>query len=214
MKSNCILSSSILSLAIAGVLTSGTATAATQPGHIAKFNATTMTDAVLSVRPKSWRDPAFGDMGWTHHSDWGTVWVKAGQTVTITATSANAGVHPGITVWRRGADDTAPNTYVVDHFYPQNANTVEFGAVDETTGQALGNIIMKVVKFGYDKDGNSKGVLSMNPIKDGVPGKLVLTFTSTKGGAHMFVVGGFNPDAGVDSSVKYDINTNVTVTGP
>lgn len=213
MKSNRILPIGALSLTIAGLLAASNAGAATKPSHIAQFDAATL-DNVLSVRPKAWRDPAFGNMGWTHSSDWGKVWVKRGQTVTITAVSADAGLHPGITVWHRGKQDTAPNDYVVDHFYPQNANFAEFGAKDETTGESIGNIVMEVVEFGYDQDGNTKRPKNMNGIKDGVPGKLVLTFKADKAGAYMFVVGGFNPDAGVDTTHGYEINTNVTVTGP
>lgn len=213
MKSNRTLPTGVLSLTIAGLLAAGSAGAATKPAHIAKFDAVTPSN-VLSAKASSWRDPAFGDMGWTHSSDWGKFVATVGQTVTITLTTTAAGVHPGITVWHRGRDDTAPNNYVVDHFYPQNANTVEYGAVDESTGQALGNIVMRVAAFGYDLDGNSKVVSNMHGIKDNVPGKLVLKFKVKRGGAHMFVVGGFNPDTGVDTTPKYDIDTTVSVTGP
>ncbi|MGR8932806.1 MAG: copper(I)-binding protein CorA [Gammaproteobacteria bacterium] len=212
MKSNIALAISSLSLAVCGVFVASSAAAATKPSHVGIF--TTEPNQVLSVRPKSWRDPAFGDMGWTHSSDWGRVWVKKGQTVTITAVSSDAGVHPGITVWHRGKDDTAPNDWVVDHFYPQNANFAEFGAKDEATGKTIGDIVMKIVEYGYDQDGNTKHPKNMHGIKDGVPGQLVLSFKAERGGAYMFVVGGFNPDVGVDTTLKYDINTNVTVTGP
>lgn len=210
MKSNRQFVINTLSLAVAGLFVSSLACAATKPSRIATFSAA-IPDNVLNVKSSSWRDPAFGDMGWTHSSDWGKFLAKKGQTVTITAISNTPGLHPGITVWFRGADDTAPNTYVVDHFYPQNANTVEFGAKDESTGASIGNIVMKVVDYGYDQDGNSKRPRMMNGITDNVPGQLVLTFKAPQRGYYTFVLGGFNPDAGVDTSVKHNIDTNVTV---
>ncbi|MDD5275763.1 MAG: copper(I)-binding protein CorA [Methylovulum sp.] len=213
MKANSKYMASFISLVAVGLLAASASQAATKPASIFTFNAS-VTDDVFSVKSKGWRDPAFGDMGWTHSSDWGTVQVKKGQTVTIKMAAVDAGIHPGITVWYRGPSDTAPNDYVVDHFYPQNANFAKFGAVDDTTGDALGNIIMKYVVHGYDLDGNTKKVKSMNPIKDGVSGELEVSFTASRPGTYMFVVGGFNPDAGIDSSLRYDVNVNLTVTAP
>lgn len=213
MKSTSKHLMGVISLLAAGLLVAATSHAATQPSSIAKFTPTA-TDQVLKVKSSSWRDPAFGDMGWTHSSDWGTVWATKGQTITIKAVSVDAGLHPGITVWFRGKEDTAPNTYVVDHFYPQNANFAKFGVTDEGTGAALGNIIMRVVAYGYDQDGNSKKPRMLNGITDNVPGQLELSFKAARTGVHQFVIGGYNPDAGVDTSVKHDINVSVIVTGP
>jgi hypothetical protein len=203
-------------LIAAGMLVASVSQAATIPGAgITEFNST-LTDDVFTSKYTSWRDPAFGDMGWTHSSDWGTVNATKGQMVTITMKAEDVGIHPGITVWYRGADDTAPDNYVVDHFYPQNANYAKFGATDDTdtTGAKLGNIIMYHVAHAYDMDGNSKKVPSMKPITDSVPGQLKLSFKATKTGVYMFVVGGFNPDkaAALDSTIKYNIDVNVTVT--
>ncbi|MDO9104104.1 MAG: copper(I)-binding protein CorA [Methylovulum sp.] len=202
-----------ISLVAAGLLVATASQAATIPSSTFDFTPE-VTDDVFSVRSKGWRDPAFGDMGWTHSSDWGTVNAKRGELVTIKMVAADAGIHPGITVWFRGADDTAPDNYVVDHFYPQNANFTKFGATNETTGEALGNIIMRHIAHAYDRDGNTKRVTIMHPKTDGVAGQLELTFKAPRTGHYMFVVGGFNPDAGVDSSLKYNVNVNVTVTAP
>jgi len=202
-----------ISLAVAGLIFTSTSQAVTKPASIFKFTAKQTAD-VFSVKSKGWRDPAFGDMGWTHSSDWGTFRARKGSTITIQMVAADVGIHPGSTVWFRGFDDTAPDDYVVDHFYPQHANFVKFGATDETTGASLGNVVMRYVAHGYDVDGNSKNVTRMNPVNDGVPGRLTLTFTTRHTGNHMFVVGGFNPDAGVDTSLKYNIDTMVTVTPP
>ena len=211
MKANHI--ARFISLLAAGLLAAPASQAATIPSSIFDF-ASGVTDDVFSVRSKGWRDPAFGDMGWTHSSDWGTVTAQRGQTVTIKMLAADAGIHPGITVWYRGEDDTAPDNYVVDHFYPQNANFTKFGATNETTGEKLGNIVMRHIAHGYDLDGNTKRVRIMNPIKDDVPGQLELSFKVRRTGTYMFVVGGFNPDASVDTAVSYNVNVNVTVTNP
>lgn len=188
--------------------------AATQPGSVTAFT-DTLTYDVFTVSSKGWRDPAFGDMGWTHKSDWGSFTAKKGQTVTITLISETAGIHPGISIWFRGKDDTAPNSYVVDHFYPQQANFTKFGATDESTGASIGDIVMRIQKFGYDLDGNTQHVKGINGKKDGVPGQLQMTFTANRTGSYMFVVGGFNPDATVDPTIKsFNIDTTVTVTTP
>lgn len=187
--------------------------AATPPTQITAFTAKKNHD-IFTVRSKGWSDPAFGDMGWTHFSDWGSFIAKKGQTVKIKLVSESVGIHPGITVWFRGADDTSPDNYVVDHFYPQNSNFYKYGATDETTNEAIGNIVMRVISFGYDQDGNTKRVKRFNGIKDDKPGELELTFQAPLRGRYQFVVGGFNPDAGIDNSLKYNIDTTVNVTTP
>ncbi len=212
-KANGKYQASFISLVAAGLLAASASQAATKPSSIFTFTPKAMND-VFSVKSKGWRDPAFGDMGWTHHSDWGTVRARRGETVTIRMTAADAGIHPGITVWYRGASDTASDEYVVDHFYPQNANFAKFGATDDTSGEALGNIIMRHIVHGYDVDGNTKKVRRMKPITDGIPGQLEVNFTAPRNGAYMFVVGGFNPDAGVDAALKYNVDVNVTRTAP
>jgi Copper(I)-binding protein CorA len=183
-----------------------TAQAATKPSRIASFGAGGSN--TFSVKSTSWRDPAFGNMGWTHNSDWGSFTASAGQSKTITLTSTVAGFHPGVTVWYRGTDDTAPDNYVVDHFYPQGGNFVEFGAKDETSGIGIGNISMQIVSFGYDQDGHTLKP-GLNGLTDRISGKMTLTFKAAKAGNYIFVVGGFNPSANVSKTTKQAVAVNV-----
>ncbi len=163
-----------------------------------EFNSV-MKSAVFSVTAKGWSDPAFGDAGWTHSGQWGTVTATKGQTVTITAIADDKGIHPGSSVWYRDPiKDTAPDNYVVDHFYPQNANLFKNKATDESTPPvALGNIIMKYTAHGYDKDKNIEADADpmLNGKKDGIAGKLTISFKAKYDGTYIFVVGAFNPDA-------------------
>lgn len=198
-----------ISLVAAGLLAASASQAATIPSSIFDFTSDATND-VFSVKSKGWRDPAFGDMGWTHSSDWGSFKAKRGQSVTINMTAVDAGIHPGITVWYRGADDTVDNKYVVDHFYPQNANFTKFGVTDETTGEKLGNLVMRHVTHAYDVDGN-KIIRGMGAKEDGVSGQLELTFRAPRNGDYIFVVGGVNPDANVDLTISHDVNVSVTV---
>lgn len=213
MKANTRYTNCFISLVTAGLLATSVSQAATVPGSIFDFTADA-TENVFSGTSKGWRDPAFGDMGWTHSSDWGTFSAQKGQIVTIKMVAADAGIHPGITVWFRGDDDTAPDEYVVDHFYPQNADFVKVGVADESTGAALGNIVMRHVAHAYDQDGNPKRVSDMHPKKDAVPGQLELKFKAKNTGKYIFVVGGFNPDASVDSTINHDTTVTVKVTSP
>jgi hypothetical protein len=201
-----------MTLAVTGLFGVSVAHAVTAPMFIGDFNTT--RSQPLTTKSTSWRDSAFGDMGWTHNSGWGKFWAKAGQVVTIKAVSSNPNVHPGISVWYRGADDTAPDNYVADHFYPQNANQYVKGAKDETTQAVLGDIAMKIVEFGFDKDLNKLSFLGKG-ITDTVSGQLVLKFTAKTTGNYMFVVGGFSlPHASVDPALKYTVQTTVTRTTP
>ncbi|WP_394754268.1 copper(I)-binding protein CorA [Crenothrix sp.] len=223
MKLNRKLIINTVALAIVG-LSLSSAYAATKPARVVGFTVPTGPKKILNVRKSGWRDPAFGDMGWTHSSDWGKFTTKVkNKIVTIKLVTKVAGLHPAITVWHRGKDDTAPDTYVVDHFYPQNANFYEAGAKDETTNKALGNISMKVVAYGYDGDGH-KGYgldddgtkiltppVGMNAIKDKISGTVTLTFKAAKAGNYMFVVGAFNPAAGINGAVTHEVETTVSV---
>jgi hypothetical protein len=208
MKSNTKFIPVAISLAAAGLLAAPMANAATSPAKITSF-ATGQTKT-LQARPKGWMDPAFGDAGWTHHSAWGKFSATKGQHVTITLNSGNAKVHPAITVWHRGAADTAPNKYVIDHFYQQNANQFKFGAKDETTNADIGNIVMKNVHYCYDRDGN-KAYAGLHGMTDGTAGRLVASFVAPYTGAYMFVIGGLNPGSGVDSTKTVDISTQLAI---
>lgn len=212
MKSTIRPVSLFAAIATAGLLAASTANAATSPSKITVFNTTKPTHT-LQATAKSWRDPAFGDMGWTHASGWGLFRAKAGDIVTITADAGNPGIHPAVSVWFRGKQDTALNKYVPDHFYPQNANQYVYAAKNEQTGEALGTISMQIAAYGYDQDGNSR-VLLLNGKKDGTPGVLELSFKAKKTGVYLFVLGALNPGAGVDVAPFNDIMTKVTVTAP
>lgn len=187
--------------------------AATEPASITDFDSNP-GPVVFAAKATSWRDPAFGNLGWTHSSQWGAVHAKKGQMVTIEITSQEAGLHPGCSVWRRDVLDTAPDSYMVDHFYPQQDGMYKIGATSEVTGESLGNIIMPKVAYGYDQDGNSATVRKLNGITDGVPGKLVLKFKAPERALYQFVVGGFNPDEGVATAVKHNMEVSVTVGRP
>ena len=191
-------------------LVSSVATAATSPASITAFTGSVSTKT-LQVRPKSWRDPAFGNMGWTHHSAWGSFKAGASKMVTIKVASTVPGLYPAVTVWHRGADDTAPNKYVVDHFYPQNANTYQKGAKDEATAAQLGDISMQVVAYGYDQDGHTARPANLNGKVDRKPGEITLTFRTPKSGDYMFVIGGFNPAKTVNATIKHPVTTTVNI---
>ena len=88
--------------------------------------------------------------------------------------------------------------YVLDHFYVQNGNMSKIGAMTEDEPAVkIGNLVMKYVIHGYDVDGNTVNDPDLKPKKDGVKGKLSLSFKAAKTGTYMFVVGGFNPDTNI-----------------
>ncbi len=212
--------SSLLSLAVVALMAAASSShAATKPTSVTLFDATT-TESVFNVRVKGWNDPAFGDMGWTHHSQWGEVEVLKGQNVTIKLATTVAGVHPAITVWYRGAADTAADDYVVDHFYPQNSGMFKLGALDDAGASIGGNIVMKYVTHRYDRDNDplvaplQKALPLMNGNLDGVAGQVTAKFNAAQAGKYMFVVGGVNPDAVISTSTaKQPVTVTVTVTG-
>ena len=199
-----------------------TANAATKPSKIFNFTPTT-PKTILKIKRASWRDPLFGNEGWTHSSDWGKFSTTKGKTIKIALVTKVAGLHPGITVWYRGAKDTAPDTYVPDHFYQQNASISEMGAKDEATGKNIGNILMALVAHGYDNDGHNDGYgvddngkkiltppVGVRGIKDKVTGQLVLTFKAPQSGNYQFVVGGFNPTGAFDGKDKHQVTATVS----
>jgi hypothetical protein len=210
---------SLISLAIAGLMAASASQAATKPASVFMFDSTA-NESVFNVRVKSWHDPAFGDMGWTHHSQWGSVSVLKAQIVTIKLATSVAGLHPALTVWYRGAADTAPDGYVVDHFYPQNASLFKLGAIDDSTGLDIGNIVMQHVIHRYDRDNDplvgslQKTLPLMNGNLDTIPGQVTVKFRAPQAGTYMFVVGGVNPDPVIASSTaKQPVTVTVTVTG-
>jgi hypothetical protein len=216
MKKTALSLSMAAAVTVANLWCASAAYATTQPSAIASFTAEAPTQT-LTARFKSWRDPAFGDMGWTHHSSWGSFQATKGQMVTITVNSPDAAdFHPGVTVWYRDTDkDTAPDTYVNDHFYVQNAPQFVLSAKDETSGEVVGNIVMRAAAWGYDADGiKGAKIPGLNGQKNGTPGQLVLKFKAKNTGTYLFVEGGLLPGAGIinnTASTLYNLQTTVTV---
>ncbi|MEY4767529.1 MAG: hypothetical protein RL637_168 [Pseudomonadota bacterium] len=199
-----------LALLAAAMMISGHSYAASKPSSNFEFTPA-VNSAKFSVRARGWSDPAFGDMGWTHSCKWGHFQAQAGQKVRIVIRATERGIHPGITVWYRGDKDTAPDDYVVDTFFPQNANLVKYAITDNDTGANLGDVVMKNVVYGYDADANSVIDRTLHPKMDGVNGKLVLNFTAPYTGNYMLVIGGFNPDPNIDATVGHDVDVTITV---
>lgn len=184
--------------------------ATTQPSTPFYFDSVNKTDN-FSVRAKGWSDPAFGDLGWVHSSDWGFFTANAGQWVKITLKSNEAGMHPGATVYYRGANDTAPDTYVPDVALTQNATMAKWGASDDATGLPLGDIVMQYVTHAYDADNNTANNPLFRGKKDGKSGLLTLSFKAPYTGTYMFVGGGYNPAPTVDVSVAHTLKVTVDV---
>lgn len=210
MKSMLRAVSAAVVLATVGF--SAPATYAATTTTFADFDAT--PSQVLQARPKSWSDPAFGNKGWTHHSAWGAFHANKGQIVTIKAVAADADFHPGLTVWLRPKQDTAPNNYVPDHFYTQKANQIVLGATDESTGTVLGDIFMINTRAAYDGDGIGKVLRNAGVRYDGVSGQVEMSFVAREGD-YVFVLGGIKPGPGITvTNVKYDVQVDVTVANP
>lgn len=196
-----------------GMFVASDSFAATRVGSLFQFTPRQNTFD-FNVRPHSWSDPSFGHKGWTHHANWGQVRARRGDVVTIELTSAVPGINPAATVWFRGARDTAPNNYVPDHFYNQLGDFSKIGAIHEATNVEIGDIVMRYVTHGYDRDGNSLNFSLFNPIENQIAGNLVLTFTASRNGNYMFTVGGINPDPTINAVLRYTITGKVTVTRP
>lgn len=149
----------------------------------------------LDVKGKSWYDPTppQSGKGWTHNAKWGVFVANEGDNIVITVKSSNPRLHPGISVWRVGPGNSAPFKYVPDHLFFQTVDWINDGAIDDTANKAVGNIRMKIEKFGYDADNNDASLTELNPISDGEEGTLKLEFKVSKSGIYKFVVGGINP---------------------
>ena len=200
----------LFSVATASLLSVSAAQAATVPANIFDFLPSIQT-TVLVAKSKGWSDPAFGGRGWTHSSAWSFFSAKKGQIVSVILKAPKVGIHPGATIWYRGATDTANDEYVVDHFYPQAADFTKIGAMDEDSGADIGNIDMKYIIHGYDQDKNSMVTPALKGRTDGIAGRLAFRFKAPYEGVYMMVVGGFNPDANIDTNLKYNIRASVVV---
>lgn len=206
-----------LGLAIAGLMTSGFANAATKiNGDIWTFTKTD-TQHVLTARPDSFYNLTMGFLGWTHHSAWGNVKLKKGQVYTITAIADPlSGIHPAIGVWYRPqGSGLVPNTYAYDHFYNQWANIFAKNQTDEADGKKLGTLKQFFATNGVDRDGwdltdpDIYDQSMVTRILDGVVGKVQVQFRAADTGWYQFVIGAMNPDTGVDLTKKYPIQVTV-----
>ncbi|MEY4767525.1 MAG: hypothetical protein RL637_164 [Pseudomonadota bacterium] len=202
-------------LILLGLASLSVSYAATFPEDIAVLDAVNNT-TTFTVTKSGWSDPEFGNAGWTHNSGWGSFYAKQGQMVSLIIQAKEDGIHPGASLWFRGDKDTAPNKYVVDHFYTQNGDIIKFGATDESTGQPIGNIVMEHIRHGYDLDNNTVDktnpiVRKLNGKLDKIPGRLVLNIKMPYTGDYMFVVGGFNPNIGIQSDKLYSIEVKLKI---
>lgn len=201
----------LLSATVIGLMFASASHATTQASSVFKFSASAKTD-MFSVRASGWSDPKFGDLGWVHSSDWGIFSANQGQTVTITMVAQDPGLHPGSTVYFRGANDTADDSYIPDVALTQTATMAKWGASNDDTGEPLGDIVMQYVTHGYDGDKIAKGVAShFKKILDGKSGTLVLKFKAPYTGTYEFVTGGIKPAPIVNSKVAHMVKVTVNV---
>jgi Copper(I)-binding protein CorA len=183
----------------------------------------------FKIKSTSWRDSNYGNLGVVSGSNWGAFSVSKGRIVKITASTVK-GMHPGITVWYRGESDTAPekdtapNNYVADKQYPQNATIsadhAKYGTKD------IGNIFMEFVAQGYDNDGmdnygtdvNGKKITrppaGITGFKDDKNGVVTLRFQAPKDGNYQFVVGGFNPATNIVKNKSYSTTVSIIANKP
>ena len=173
------------------------------------------------VQASAWFKSAFGNAGWTHFSKWGYINLKAGQKVTVSVQSTVPGLHPGLTCWHRAlGGKNAPINYFTGHSYIQFNDVIVNNTTDETSGAKVGNFKMILAANGYDRDGMPQAAsipknASLNPIEDGVPGLVSVSFRAKQKGTYMCVVGGINPDNNSSATGGFDNNMtrhNVTMT--
>lgn len=170
------------------------------------------------VQVQGWLNDDFGIQGWTHFSKWGQFEARKGQRVTVTVISARAGTHPGVSVWWRNTGPmTAPaggkGNYYQNHAYNQY-DTIKTGIMtDEVSGAEVGYLEMITATNGYDADGATPKYAAntnlLNPVFDGVPGKVQLSFIAPRNGTYQLVTGGIFPDSSV-CQMKAPITTACT----
>jgi hypothetical protein len=202
---------SLLSVAVISLLSVSAGHATTQASSVFHFTPSANTD-VFNVRASGWSDPKFGDLGWVHSSDWGTFNANKGQMVTITMVAETVGFHPGCTVYFRGANDTADDSYIPDVALTQTATMAKWGASNDDTGEPLGDIVMQYITHGYDGDKVPNTVSSIfKRIKDGKSGRLVLKFKAPYTGLYEFVTSGIKPAPFVNNKVGHKVKVTVNV---
>lgn len=168
------------------------------------------------VQASGWYNDNFGAAGWTHFSKWGYIRLKAGQKAKVSVQSSRAGLHPGVSCWHEAQGGKyAPLNYFTGHSYIQFNDVIVNNTTDEMSGAKVGNFRMLLAANGYDSDGMttvSKN-LSLNPVQDGVPGLVELSFRAKQKGVYMCVVGGINPDDKTSTTGGFNANmTRIPVT--
>ena len=114
------LKTSLITAAVTGLLAASSANAWTTITPV-EFNVASQT-AVMSIRSKSFSDPAFGYQGWAMHGKWGVLNAVKGKSYTITVSPSSvdasgnavtpvAGLHPAVAVYKRPIG-TVANPYV------------------------------------------------------------------------------------------------------
>jgi hypothetical protein len=214
------LSVSALVLSAAGSLSAFSVHAATSiESNNVEFTAENPTQT-LTAKAESWYNPTMGYTGWTHHSSWGYIKLKKGKPVTITAVGV-AGFHPALTVWSRPqkAGMVSVN-YVDDHFYNQFKDIIASNVQltdDPANPVKLGKLKMEFVANAFDRDGMADPLPAqfdqsmLNRTLDGIPGTVSLSFTPKVSGVYQFVVGGINPDEGLSTTDRHDVEVTVGI---
>jgi len=211
-----------LILTAAGSLSAVSVQAATaiMADNIKEFTKDNSTQS-LTVRMDSWYNSTMGYRGWSHHSGWGWMKLKKGKPVTITVGAIKEGkdgnpeagyvegFHPGITVWYRPMKrGSALIEQVNAHKYSQFDDIDEPNAINDdvkTAPVSVGKIHMEFIANAFDRDGMGDSLpeaydqSKVNRALDGEKGKVRLTFTPKYSGVYQFVVGGINPDEGVNA---------------
>lgn len=114
------LKTSLITVAVTGLLAASSANAWTTISPV-EFNVASQS-AVMSIRSKSFSDPAFGYQGWAMHGKWGVLNAVKGKSYTITVSPSSvdasgnavtpvAGLHPAVAVYKRPIG-TVANPYV------------------------------------------------------------------------------------------------------
>ncbi len=124
---------SLFTAAITGLLVTSTANAWTTISPVS-FDVNGATQ-VMSVRSKSFSDPAFGYQGWAMHGKWGVFNAEKGKTYRVIVDARQVkGLHPAVAAWKRPigtpqnpymypnggvVTNLTPAKYVPDHnFFP------------------------------------------------------------------------------------------------
>jgi len=176
----------------------------------------------LMATANSFYDLTMGGSGWVHNSAWLYMKLKKDvqYTVNATADQSAAGFHPGLACFYRpqGAGLVGIE-YMYDHMYSQYNSHVEKNMVEEVTKRKLGTFKSYFIVNGYDRDGMENPlpveyqqgtVIGMVDVgKNSKPGSVTLSFVPEKSGYYQCVMGGINPDVGLDLRSKYKVTVTV-----